>query len=187
MEEHTENQGQETTPVKMDLGLMRRVSEISLLIGSIATVGILMIALYVDAPYKDYLQSISGLLTTSRNLGPVMLLSGFCLVGACTTVTWLIALYNSLHVAGPLYRFSRNLQLDDDGNPVPMIRIRSTDYLQGEFNLLKDTLQDFNGHYRRIDAQLKALRTAIEDGDEEKARLIYSELQASIRDVKLDD
>lgn len=173
-------------PAPSDLGQMSQVAKISLYIGLFSALGILLMALYVDTPNQDYLLSISSLVATSERLDLLMLLTGCCLVGACAAVTWSISVYNSLNVAGPLFRFSQNLQFDQDGNPVKLIKIRGTDYLQNEYQLLSDSMQHLYGHYEQIEDQLVSLREAIRDGDEAVAQELINQIEALIKDVAID-
>ncbi len=165
---------------------MGHVAKISLLISLFCAVGILLLALYIDTPNENYLQSVSTMMTNSERLDVLMLLTGCCLVGACAAMTWSVSLYNSLHVAGPLYRFTQNLQLDKDGNPAPMVQIRGTDYLQSEYLLLRETMQTFSDHYGQIENQLLLVREAVQNGDEEKAQELISALEVQIREVAID-
>ncbi len=180
-------QGNGSNFAPSQLEKMEHVAKLSLFIGFFCALGILLLALYLDTPNSDYLRSISSLVTSSERLDLLMLLTACCLVGACAAVTWSISVYNSHHIAGPLFRFSKNLQLDEDGNPPQLIRIRDTDYLHSEHDMLCDSLNHFYAQYTLIEQQLICLRETIPGGDEELVQAQVDRVQDLIRAAALDD
>ena len=83
-----------------------------------------MVVLLAGSPGVSYLQNVQSLAMTHRQLPMVMLAGGLTLAAGTGLTTWLITLYSSFRVAGPLYRFSRNLELGIETGRVPRIRIR---------------------------------------------------------------
>jgi len=86
------------------------IVKISLAIFLVATLTLIFVMLFVfasyDGSYEDFIRSQ---LITQKNIQLAMLMSGLFLIMVTTLITWLIGLYASFKVAGPLFRFSENI------------------------------------------------------------------------------
>ena len=177
-----DDRGEEAT----HLGLIKRIANISLWISLISTAGIFFIAIYIDIPNTGYLENISSLAASSKNLDLLLLLTGLLIVVLAATTTWFITLYSSFRVVGPLYRFSRNLEVSASEGTVPLMRIRNTDYLQEECQLLRESVVSLYSYYGELKNQLHALeKSLIEENEDESSRL-FTEIQTQIKRIKLD-
>ncbi|QSX39991.1 hypothetical protein [Shewanella cyperi] len=152
------------------LGRFKRVARISLVVAALSVASLLLLILAIDDSHQDYQKSIQALALTQRNLGWMMALAGTWLLGATAATTWLITLYSSFRLAGPLYRFTQDLQLREMGSDAPLLHIRRDDYLQEECLLLDETLLQIKLHYAELRDTVEALQRA-------RANLDDAELQ----------
>lgn len=127
---------------------LRWVAKIALWVGAVAA-GALVIMLHVltDDSGWSYRELIRTQSVTQHLLGPALLIGGFFLLGFTAILTWLIALYSSFRIAGPLFRLSRNLQDSISQGPGKPVPIRESDRLHLEAALLEDSLSALASHY----------------------------------------
>ncbi len=105
----------------------------------------LVIALLGDGKGSDYVETIGAIGDVKLNLTPAMLAFGLALVTFAGITTWMLSLYASFRIAGPLYRISRDLETQIEKGAVRPIPIRTTDRLQTE--------------WKEFEASVTALRT----------------------------
>lgn len=163
----------ENTPPFASLKL---VGKISLWFSLVAFLGLTAVVILAGVPEADYLDTIRSLSSTRDKLPLVMLAGGLVLAVGTGVTTWLITLYSTFRVAGPLYRFSRNLEAGIRGGKVPRVRIRGNDQLQQECDLLEQSVDQLYAHYRHIDALTVTALNAGKAGDREKTRALLKEL-----------
>lgn len=134
---------------------LRWVASIALWVGGLAAVGLALV-LYVltDATGQSYGELIQSHSLAQYRLGPALLISGFFLLGLTAMLTWLISLYSSFRIAGPLFRLSRNLEASISQGPVKPVPIRASDSLHPEAALLEETLAVLDSHYAGLGQEL---------------------------------
>lgn len=144
---------------------LKWVATAALIIGITATVGLLLaILLITDDKGGDYAQVIGNHSLTQENLGVTLLVFGLALVILACATTWLIALYSSFRVAGPLFRFSQNLKaIIDDAFALPLA-IRQTDLLQREWTQFDSSQAKLREHYARLRQAIAACQQAAAPG-----------------------
>lgn len=126
---------------------------VALVVGGLSFATLLLLLAFISenagATYWDVVRSGS---ITHQSLGPGMLLAGLFLVGAAAVITWLISLYASFRIAGPLFRISRNMDvLIETGTATPT-PIRKKDQLQKEMQQLVQSVEALQSHYREMEA-----------------------------------
>ena len=128
----------------------------ALIISGIATLALLLILylLFSDQHHTNYLAIIQSLTRSQDQLFLAMLLGGSVIILVAGLLTGFIMLYSSARVAGPVYRFSRNLEMEINEGPVPTIQLRKGDYLQDLSTKLSNTAEVLENHYKE---QLQAL------------------------------
>lgn len=126
---------------------VRLVGKLGLGVG-VAAGTVLLFALSLITHYSggSYGQIIGAQDLTRQYLGPAMLVAGLAVLAIVGVMTWLIALYSSFRIAGPLYRFSRNLELACSIGPIVPIKIREGDALQKEAQQVEDALSTVRSH-----------------------------------------
>lgn len=145
-----------------DFGRTKLIGKISLWFSFLAIVGLLIIFFAVASPSESYQQNIRELSISQKNLPWVMLVTSLILILITGVITWLITLYSSFRISGPLFRFSRNVEdwiKIGKRNAVPL---RREDSLQEESRLMLETI---NGLYGYLDGHQSLLIQALQAAD----------------------
>lgn len=139
---------------------LRWVAKIALSVGAVAVMGMVaMLFVLTDSSGTSYGDLIKSRSVTVQLLGPALLIGHCFLLAFTAAVTWLIALYSSFRVAGPLFRMTRNLDVSISQGPTKPVPIRASDQLHEESALLKDSLEALASHYEALGAEVdQALR-----------------------------
>lgn len=156
---------------------LKIVGRVSLWFSLVALVGLAVAVIIAGDGEGDYLATIQSLAATRDRLPVIMLLGGLVLAVGTGLTTWLITLYSTFRVTGPLFRFARNLEAGINSGKVPAIRIRGTDYLQEECELLHSSTNRLYTHYQEIDAQAVAALSAFEKGEIDVVRASLAALK----------
>ncbi|MDD5029368.1 MAG: hypothetical protein PHH58_07695 [Rhodoferax sp.] len=151
------------------------VGKIALLVALVSGAGLLAaITWATDATGSNYGAIVMSNSLTQQKLGPVMWVFGLLSVTVAALTTWLISLYSSHRIAGPLFRFAQNIKAilaDPFARP---LAIRATDALQQEW-------REFETAQTRLREHYGALRDALEDcrkvAPGEAAQLTLARLQ----------
>lgn len=150
---------------------LRAIGHIALLVSAITLAAAMILPLLLDASANNYNRSINMMLLTQDRLPCVMLIIGLLLVTATGITTWFIALYSSFRIAGPLYRFARNIELEINEGPIPIINIRATDQLQAESEALANTVNSLQQHYQKIAEDCDKLCAQLNQTTPDKKRI----------------
>lgn len=147
------------------LSHLRWVAKIALSVGALAATG-LAIVLYAltDTSGASYHQLIQSHSVAQQYLGPTLLIGGCFLLAFTAVITWLIALYSSLRIAGPLFRFSRNLETSIAQGPTRPIPIREDDELQRETRQLADAIAAVSDHYAGLRNEIDRILRKLDSG-----------------------
>jgi hypothetical protein len=146
---------------------LKLVAKISLAIGAIAMIALIIaLTMITDQSGETYSAIVQIQHLKSENLGKVMLLAGLVLVVIASLATWLIALYSSFRIAGPLYRFSQNLQLATLDGSANLVDTREGDSLRQEAEMIKQTVLTLRAYHAAVTATSQQASDAIAAGDE---------------------
>ena len=139
---------------------LRWVAKIALSVGAVAAAGLaLMLFVLTDSSGASYGDLIKSRSVARHLLEPALLIGGSFLVAAAAVLTWLIALFSSFTIAGPLFRMTRNLEVSISQGPTKPVPIRESDRLHEEAALLGDSFAALASHYEALGAELdQALR-----------------------------
>lgn len=134
---------------------LRWVAKIALWIGVVAAAGLgTMLYALTDTTGESYGALIKSHSIAQYRLGPALLIGGFFLIAFSALLTWLITLYSSFRIAGPLYRLSRNLENSISQEPAKLTPIRDSDRLQQEATMLREGLSALASHYAGLREQV---------------------------------
>lgn len=167
---------------------LRWISKIAFWIGATAAVGLVIVLFVITGDagtgYEELILSRS---LAQHQLGPALLIGGIFLVSFGALLTWLIALYSSFRVAGPLFRLTRNLEASIGHRPEKPIPVRSADRLQTEATLLENSLGILENHYKGLREEVDQALQQIEVGDltQEQRRSICKNLTSRMDHVRL--
>ena len=167
---------------------LKLVARIALSVsGAAAFCLLLAIGLATGDTGATYGEIIASYSLTSRHLGPLLLVSGLAIAAIAGFVTWLIALYASFRIAGPLFRIARNLEMAIERGPVTPVPIRRTDLLQREWAEISATMATVGSHYGELREALKEAERALDADAAQAAPLARAigRLKDSERHVRL--
>jgi len=135
----------------------------------------------------NYSEIIRAHWLAQSHLAPALWIAGLFLLSLVALITGLIAIYSSFRIAGPLYRFSRNLSVSEKHS---IIGIRQDDCLQDVSRQLQDSIHSLDVHRQTIHERVKKAEACLRSADEavvaEYAALI-KQLKARLAAVKIHD
>lgn len=161
---------------------LKQLAWIALLIGSAAAMvlGGLIYFLSTDGG-ASYTEILNAHRLSQSHLVPALWVAGLFLLSLVALITGIIALYSSFRVAGPLYRFARNLSVSEKHS---IIGIRQGDCLQDVSQQLQDSIHTLDAHKQNIQELLEKAETCLQSPD--KAAVVeYAALTKQLR-AKLD-
>ncbi|RZI42005.1 hypothetical protein EGT07_15500 [Herbaspirillum sp. HC18] len=146
---------------------LKLVAKVSLGVGIVAVLSLLISLLLVSGPTEEtYAAIVRSNSVTRAGLGKVMLVIGLMLVAVAGVITWLIALYSSFRVAGPLYRFAQNLQLAGASDSSKLIELRKGDALTEQAGHIKQAVAALREHFTDVERIAAEAAVALEKGDD---------------------
>lgn len=138
---------------------LRLVSRIALIVGGLACLSMVLVLTFItDKSGVNYDTIIRSFSLSRQHLGPALLVAGLFLVSISGVITFLLSLYTGFYIAGPLYRFARNLESFIEQGPVAPIPTRDKDKLKHEEQLIKRSIVKLQSHYG---AMREATETAL--------------------------
>lgn len=167
---------------------LRWVSKIAFWIGATAAVGLVIVLFVITGDagtgYEELILSRS---LAQEQLGPALLVGGIFLITFGALLTWLITLYSSFRIAGPLFRLTRNLEASLGQRPEKPIPIRAADRLQAEAALLESSLGTLANHYKGLRDEVDHALRQVEAGDLSPAdrHAICKNLKSRLTHVRL--
>lgn len=157
---------------------LKLVAKISLAVGAIALVALVTaLTLITDQSGDSYSAIVQFQHLKNENLGKVMLLAGLVLVTLTGLATWLIALYSSFRITGPLYRFSQNLQLATMDESATLLDLRAGDSLREEAKMIKQTVLCLRAYHAAVNTAADEAAQAVVAGDASR----YAQAVARLR------
>ncbi len=129
------------------------VAKIALVIAAISCLAAVLVLNYITGSIgQNYVEMARYFSSSRASVGPTLLVAGLILVSFVSVITWLMALYTSFYIAGPLFRFSRNLEVLIKQGPIPLMPTRSTDLLKEEERVIKRSVARLQQHYSEMRA-----------------------------------
>ena len=142
---------------------LRLVSRLALFTGLAAGLSLLaVIIMLAGEGGADYATIIQSYNISQESLGTVLLITGLLLLALVAFITWLITLYSSFRLAGPLYRFARNLEAAASGESA-LFGIREEDCLQDVSQELLASVAGLQRHYLAISEALEEVEALLEN------------------------
>ncbi len=139
---------------------LKLVGRIALLVSLAAVLILAVMLMFIGGESgRTYLDVIRAYRYTQDALGPALTIAGLALLAITGLLTWLVTLYGSFRIAGPLYRMQCNLEQSRSFGPIRPIPIRGTDRLQTEADALARANTRLRNHYdelRSVAAQAMA-------------------------------
>lgn len=124
------------------------VAKLALWTGLSSGIVLTAILYYLDyAPDSSYASMFHSLIMTRQQLRPALITSGSILLAMTGLVTWLIAIYSTYRVAGPLHQFTQNLILQIENGPCTVGDLTGSDNLKNEQLRLAGAANRLQYHY----------------------------------------
>lgn len=158
------------------------------MVATLAAVALLVSAMlfFADEKSMDYFSLVQFRAVTHENLAELLTIAGLFLVVCICLVSWVLALYGSFRVAGPLYRLSRNLELA----PVSpnLIGVRKGDCFQDVSQQLRQAVDRVHEHYSLMGRQLNTIEGMFESkgGAQDELDAVIAKVKEDIHRVRLD-
>jgi hypothetical protein len=135
-----------TQSMQSHLSVIAKVAIGISLLSSLVLV-ITLFLVFAESEQGDYFQSIQATARNQDQLIIAMLIGGTLIILLAGLITWLITLYSSARVAGPLYRFAKNIEMEIESGPVAIIKLREEDGFQQLSSRLDQVVTEMNRHY----------------------------------------
>jgi len=135
----------------------------------------------------NYSEIIRAHWLAQSHLAPALWIAGLFLLSLVALITGLIAIYSSFRIAGPLYRFARNLSVSEKHS---IIGIRQDDCLQDVSRQLQDSIRSLDVHKQTILEQIKKAEACLQSPDEAAAAeyaVLIKQLKARLAAVQIHD
>ncbi|MGE5622687.1 MAG: hypothetical protein ACM3WS_06000 [Bacillota bacterium] len=132
--------------------------------------------------YESIIRSSS---VTRAQMGPVMLIAGLILVALTGVLTWMIALYSSFRIAGPLYRFTQNFKLAMESDSAGLINLRAGDSLRAQERHIGQAVEALRAHHAALDQLARQACSALDQGDAGAYAQAVNRLQALDEKVRI--
>jgi len=141
---------------------------------------------FSDEKGMDYLQLMQFRSVTQENLGSLLAIAGLFLLVCIGALSWVLALYGSFRVAGPLYRLSRNLEQASISTELP--GVRQGDCFQDVSHQLHQAVDMVHEHYACMGQQFNMLEELFESRAEKPGELeaMLVRLKENVHRVRLD-
>ena len=163
----------DTVPVSMHLKL---VAKVALITSVVAALVLIFVTFIVGGEGGDsYFELIQAHRISQDKLDMAMLLAGLFLIGFVATITGVIALYASFRVAGPMYRFCRDLELSPISDAP--LGIRKEDYLQEVSDELLNSIAVLREHYSELEEVVDQVSAAYAAQDQQGLSELLIELK----------
>lgn len=141
---------------------LRWITKIVLSVGALAGLVLFLVLFKItDSKAAEYGSTILSSNLTRQNFGPAILLFGLAMTVIACVVTWLISLYSSFRIAGPVFRFSQNLKSAIEHPLAVPVPIRQTDMLQREWKEFETSLTKLDEHYRSLSDALDRVKQTL--------------------------
>jgi len=127
---------------------MRLVARITLIVSAVSFFGTLLALIFITGdPGASYSTIIRSHSLSQQHLATALLVVGLLLVLLIGVVIRRVSHRTSFHIAGPLYRFARNLETFIEHGLVTPVSIRQTDSLKQEEQQIKRSIARLQAHY----------------------------------------
>lgn len=148
---------------------LKWVAKIALGVGILAIAGLLLVLFFItDDRGAEYGRIILNHSLTELSLAPAILVFGLSMVSLAGMLTWLISLYSSFRIAGPLYRFSQNLKNALAHPSAPLQAIRTGDLLQAEWRAVDAGMTRLSEHYADLALALGEAEQALSSAEDDR-------------------
>ena len=165
---------------------LKLITKVAIFTGLCASV-VLLVLLFVisEEGQGSYLQIIQAHTITRQQLGSSMLIAVLLLLGIIGISVWILSLFSSFRIAGPLYRLTQNLQAALSFSHQQ--DIRHDDALQDVARELRDSAEHLKLHYQQLRDLIETVDISLKNQNNDAANAALIRLKEIESSVKLDD
>lgn len=130
---------------------------------------------------STYNEPISAYTLTDAQSLPSLALAGLIVIASVAVITGFIALYSTFRVAGPLFRFARNIEKAAQSGPKNLTPIRRDDALQEEWLYFEQGAAALNRRYQELD---EAIERSLKTESPEELQTHVARIQRLVDNVR---
>ena len=165
---------------------LKLIMKVAVFTGLCASVVLLVLLFVISGEGQgSYLQIIQAHTITRQQLASSMLIAVLLLLGIIGISVWLISLFSSFRIAGPLYRLTQNLQAALSFSPQQ--DIRHDDALQDIARELRDSSEHLKLHYQQFHEQIETIEASLKNQNNDALNVALIRLKEIESLVQLDD
>lgn len=165
---------------------LKLVAKVCLAAGCIAVLALVVSLSFLAGPSNaSYEAIIRHNSITQEEIGPLMLLAGLTLVALVAVLTWMIALYSSFRIAGPLYRFTQHFRQVTARGGRDLPSLRRGDSLRRQDLAIREAVARLTEHHAAIDRLSWHASRALEEGNAEAYMKAVADLRVLDEQVRL--
>jgi len=165
---------------------VKLISKVAIFTSLCASVVLLTLLFVISEEGQgNYLQIIQAHTITRQQLSSSMLVAVLLLLAIIGISVWLISLFSSFRIAGPLYRLTQNLQAALSFSNQQ--DIRHDDALQDIAREVRDSAEHLKQHYQLLDELIKKIDSSLENQNIDVANVALLRLKEIESSVQLDD
>lgn len=152
---------------RLNLQHLKLAAKIALSVSAASFVVLLITLVFItDEAGESYGAIVYSHTLTHQQLKPAMMVAALALMTFTGFVTWIIALYKSFRVAGPLYRFTQNFRLaTENTSSMEILPIREGDDIQNQAKAVKQAITGLHDHYTAMKDATQEISSALAAGD----------------------
>lgn len=150
--------------------ISRRLEWIKLIaiwISLLAIFGLILVFILVPDHTLNYAEQVRALNISQQHLPRLMFAVGLLLAAGTGMTTWVLAVYSSFRLAGPLYRMSENLKAAIATSEVDHVPLRQGDLLQDDARLLQDVSAHIVHRYQSLNEIVTQAQAAADQQDDD--------------------
>ncbi|MBF0420639.1 MAG: hypothetical protein HQL78_10805 [Magnetococcales bacterium] len=145
------------------VGHLHLVAKLALWTGLSSGIVFTATLLYLEStPGSDYASIFHSLIMTRQQLKPALVISGSVLLTLTGLITWMIAIYSTYRVAGPLHQFTLALMRQIENGPCSVGDLAGTDDLKNEHLRLAGAANRLQFHYDTLSELVDLIRVQLE-------------------------
>ncbi len=167
--------------------VLRFTAKISMGLSILSIVFLALIISFYGSDEKGYSEIIVALWRTNDNLLLSVLIVGSMLIIIVAIMTWIICLYSSFRLAGPIYRLQQQLGLASNDNSTQLTRLRNQDslLLKMSYRSARESIRVSRIVEKDISNKIKNLLKHMESDEFDQANCLISDINVQLLKIKI--
>ena len=167
--------------------VLRLIAKISLGLSFLAIIFLLFIAYYFGSDEKSYSEIIYVLWQTRDNLLLSVFIVGSFMITFIAMITWVLCLYSSFRLVGPLHRLQTQLGLVTKDEDIHLTRLRHKDslLLKMSYRSARESIKKNKEEEKSINDKIITVIKYMECKQFANAEIILKELKYNLSKIKI--